>query len=63
MKAIIAFEIAVTEISHVFKLSQNRDEISRNSVIEHLSSSEDKEANLVAEEMKKHYHVPSNGHT
>jgi transcriptional regulator len=63
MKSIIAFEIAVTDITHVFKLSQNRDEVSRNSIIEHLSSSENKEANMVAEEMKKHYHVPSNGHT
>jgi transcriptional regulator len=63
MKAIIAFEIAVTEITHVFKLSQNRDEVSRNSIIEHLSASDDKEANLVAEEMKKHYHVPTTGHT
>ena len=61
MKAIIAFEIAVTGIRHVFKLSQNRDEVSRNSIIEHLSSSDKKEDNLVAEEMIRHYHALKNG--
>ena len=60
MKAIIAFEITVTDIHHVFKLSQNRSEDDRNKVIEQLSASNDKEANLLAEEMKKHYHASLN---
>ncbi len=33
MKAIIAFEIEVTELSHVFKLSQNRDKESYANII------------------------------
>ncbi len=57
MKAIIAFEITVTEIRHVFKLSQNRDEASRENIIEHLEKSENSEANEVAGEMKKFYGV------
>lgn len=37
MKAIIAFEIEVTEISHVFKLSQNKDKESYATIISELS--------------------------
>lgn len=55
MKAIIAFEITITDTRHVFKLSQNRDEASRESVIDHLKKSENAAAKLVAEEMMKHY--------
>lgn len=36
MKAIVAFEIEVTEIENVFKLSQNRDEKSYHTIIEKL---------------------------
>jgi transcriptional regulator len=36
MKAIVAFEIEVTGIEHVFKLSQNRDEHSYKNIITHL---------------------------
>ena len=38
MKAIEAFEIEVTNIDHVFKLSQNRDEESYQNIIEELSA-------------------------
>ena len=38
MKAIEAFEIEVTDIDHVFKLSQNRDEESYQNIIEELSA-------------------------
>jgi transcriptional regulator len=55
MKAVIAFEIEITGTRHVFKLSQNRDETSRENIIENLSSSESAEANKIAEEMKRHY--------
>jgi transcriptional regulator len=58
MKAIIAFEIEITETRHVFKLSQNRDEISRSNIMEHLEKSDSVESKLVSEEMKKHYHNP-----
>jgi transcriptional regulator len=36
-KAIVAFEIEVTKIDHVFKLSQDRDEESYTNIIEQLS--------------------------
>lgn len=38
MKAIVAFEIAVSEIKHVFKLSQNRDEASYDNIVRHLQA-------------------------
>jgi transcriptional regulator len=44
MKAIIAFEIEVTDIQHVFKLSQNKDKKVKQNIINHLSdgTSDDK---------------------
>ena len=52
MKAIIAFEIEITSVEHVFKLSQNRDEKSYENVIEHLQQ-RDENSKAVAETMKK----------
>ena len=52
MKAIIAFEIEVTSIEHVFKLSQNRDEKSYENIIEHLQSG-DADAKHVALTMQQ----------
>lgn len=52
MKAIIAFEIEVTEISHVFKLSQNRDKESYKNIIRHLQD-RDPEAQQIAAMMEK----------
>jgi transcriptional regulator len=52
MQAIIAFEIEITSIEHVFKLSQNRDEKTYHSIIDHLSE-QDADAKAVAEEMKE----------
>jgi len=37
MKAIIAFEIEVTELGHVFKLSQNKDKESYQNIVSQLS--------------------------
>lgn len=37
MKAIIAFEVELTEIKHVFKLSQNRDKRSFENIQKHLA--------------------------
>lgn len=51
MKAIIAFEIEITDIQHVFKLSQNRDETSYDNIIEHLHSGDDN-AKQIAETMQ-----------
>jgi len=38
MKAIVAFEIEVHDIEHVFKMSQNRDKESYKNIIEHLEN-------------------------
>ncbi|GEO11265.1 FMN-binding negative transcriptional regulator [Segetibacter aerophilus] len=51
-KAIVGFEIEVTEIAHIFKLSQNRDKESYNNIIQHLKDG-DSEAKLVASIMEK----------
>lgn len=54
MKAIVAFEIEITSIEHVFKLSQNRDEKSYQNIIEHLATGSQDEKEI-AEKMKKNY--------
>jgi transcriptional regulator len=51
MQAIIAFEIEIVSVQHVFKLSQNRDEKSYENIVHHLSE-QDADAKAVAEEMK-----------
>jgi transcriptional regulator len=52
MKAIIGFEIEITSIEHVFKLSQNRDEKSYENIIEHLQE-RDADAKQIASIMQK----------
>ncbi|MCW3106667.1 MAG: hypothetical protein JWQ09_1173, partial [Segetibacter sp.] len=52
MKAIVAFEMEVTAIDHVFKLSQNKDKENYQKVIEQLEKG-DIEAQQVASVMKK----------
>jgi transcriptional regulator len=52
MKAIVAFEVEVTAIDHVFKLSQDRDEKSYDNIIEKLSQ-QDGDAKAIAEIMEK----------
>ena len=54
MKAIVAFEIEVTGIDNVFKLSQNRDEKSFKNIIEKLEA-QGGDGKLIAEEMKKRH--------
>jgi transcriptional regulator len=52
MKAIIGFEIEITSVEHVFKLSQNRDEKSYENIIEHLQQ-RDENSQAIAQTMKK----------
>lgn len=52
MKAIVAFEIEITHLDNVFKLSQNRDEKSYENIIEKLEQ-QDENAKEIAEEMGK----------
>jgi transcriptional regulator len=52
MKAIVPFEIEITELQHVFKLSQNRDEESYDNIIQQLKQ-KDNDAKAIAEIMEK----------
>lgn len=52
LKAIVAFEVEVTDIDHVFKLSQNKDKESYERIIENLSAG-NAESAAVAGEMQK----------
>jgi transcriptional regulator len=52
MKAIVAFEIEITGIEHIFKLSQNRDKKSYENIIGHLSE-QDSDAQTVAAIMEQ----------
>lgn len=52
LKAIVAFEVEVESIDHVFKLSQNRDKESYQHIIEKLKE-QDADGKTIAEEMKK----------
>ena len=52
VKAIIGFTIEVSTIENVFKLSQNHDAITRESIIENLLSRHDAGSHAIAMEMK-----------
>jgi transcriptional regulator len=49
--AIIGFEIEVTDLDNVYKLSQNRDEPSYQRIIDHLGTGSE-DAKQIAAEMK-----------
>ena len=55
VKAIIGFTIEVSTIENVFKLSQNHDETTRESIIENLLSRHDADSHKIAMEMKKRF--------
>lgn len=52
MKAIVSFEIEISSIDNVFKLSQDRNEKSYNNIIEKLEQ-QGGDGKFIAEEMKK----------
>lgn len=52
MNAIVAFEVEVTGVDNVFKLSQNKDEKSFHNIMNHLKQ-QDENARNVSEEMGK----------
>ncbi|WP_293311292.1 FMN-binding negative transcriptional regulator [Pedobacter sp. UBA5917] len=53
LKAITGFEVSVSHIDHVFKLSQNHSAKNQESIIANLEKSEDPVAKEVAKEMNK----------
>jgi transcriptional regulator len=52
MKAIISFEVEITSIENVFKLSQNRDEKSFQNIMDKLNE-QGSDGKFIAAEMKK----------
>ena len=52
MKAIVAFEVEIKEMNHVFKLSQDRDALSYENIKKKLSQ-QGGSAQVIAEEMEK----------
>jgi len=56
MQAITAFEIEITSIEHVFKLSQNRDEESYQSIIDHLQAGSADAQAIASEMLERHAH-------
>ncbi|GAB1462644.1 FMN-binding negative transcriptional regulator [Pedobacter sp.] len=52
LKAIVGFEITLTSLEGVFKLSQNHSRTNRESIVQHLSQSDDVQAQEVAKQMK-----------
>jgi transcriptional regulator len=52
VKAIVAFEVEITSIENVFKLSQNRDEKSFQNIIDKLNE-QGSDGKFIAAEMKK----------
>jgi len=53
VKAIVGFSIEVEEFDNVFKLSQNRDEVSQRNIIEQLRKRGDANSAAIANEMEK----------
>ena len=50
-KAIVGFEMEVTDTFAIFKLSQNRDDESYKNIVKHLLETDDTDAHKVAREM------------
>lgn len=54
MKAIVAFEIEVTDLPHVFKLSQNKDKNTQQKIVQHLQAG-NQDDKATAEAMQQHF--------
>jgi transcriptional regulator len=52
-KAIVAFEIRIKSIEHVFKLSQNKDKMTYENIIEKLQGSDEQSQSIAAEMIKR----------
>ena len=51
LKAIVGFEIVVTSLDGIFKLSQNHPKVNRENIVKELSQSDDLQAQEVARQM------------
>ncbi len=55
VKAIIGFTIEVSAIGNVFKMSQNHESATRESIVKHLNERADEDSHLIAKEMEKRF--------
>ena len=55
LKAIIGFTIEISSIENVFKLSQNHDYLTRESIVRNLKTRNDEDSHLIASEMEKRF--------
>ncbi len=55
VKAIVGFTIEISSIENVFKLSQNHDIITRQSIVEKLKTRDDEDSHSIAKEMEKRF--------
>ncbi len=55
VKAIIGFTIEISSIGNVFKLSQNHDITTRESIVEKLKTRKDEDSHSIAKEMEKRF--------
>jgi len=53
VKAIVGFTIEIESLDNVFKLSQNRDEVSQKNIIAKLKERGDDNSRMIAEEMER----------
>ena len=53
LKAIAGFEITVTSLEGVFKLSQNHPQVNKEAIVKQLSQSDDVQAQEVAKQMRE----------
>lgn len=55
VKAIVGFTIEVSSVGNVFKLSQNHEELTRKSIVEHLKIRDDEDSHVIAKEMEQRF--------
>ncbi len=55
VKAIVGFTIEVSSVGNVFKLSQNHEEGTRKSIVEHLKIRDDEDSHVIAKEMEQRF--------
>lgn len=55
VKAIVGFTIEISSVGNVFKLSQNHEELTRKSIVEHLKIRDDEDSHLIAKEMEQRF--------
>lgn len=55
VKAIVGFAIEISEIENVFKLSQNHESATRESIVKHLNERTDEGSHLIAKEMERRF--------